>query len=397
MSGLNIDILRGSNQIGGNLISVSCENTTVLLDAGEELEGAGGIPPQASALVRPGGFDAVFVTHYHRDHLGLAYEANPDIPIYLGRKAWAVQTASDRYMGRDPLSPTGFLEDRIPVRIGPLTVTPYLCDHSAFDSYMLLVEGGGQSVLYTGDFRGHGRKSFPALLNRLPDKVDTLICEGTTLSRPDIEPWDEDKLKERAVSILKQADGPAFALLASTNLDRVVTLYKAAKRTERLFLEDLYLAELTCAAGGNIPHPGDHADVKVFLPRGYSEGDPNYPRYRRYSGYGDARIGKAAIPDKSLICVRASMLPWMRSLAKHLPLTDGVLFYSMWSGYRERAEMSEFLNGCRALGLREETLHTSGHAGCKDLRALIDRVKPDKIIPVHTLCPEWFAEADHSG
>ncbi len=92
------------------------------------------------------------------------------------------------------------------------------------------------------------------------------------------------------------------------------------------------------------------------------------------------------------------MLPWMRSLAQHLPLADGVLFYSMWSGYREKAGMSEFLNGCRELGLKEETLHTSGHAGCKDMKALINRVNPDKIIPVHTLRPEWFAEkAGYSG
>lgn len=392
MSGLNIDILRGSDQIGGNLISIACGDTTILLDAGEELEGTGGIPPQAGALAYPNGFDAIFVTHYHRDHLGLAYEASPDIPIYLGQKAWAIQTAADHYMGRNPLVPAGFLTDGAPIHIGPFTVTPYLCDHSAFDSYMLLVEGAGRSILYTGDFRGHGRKSFPAFLRCLPDKVDTLICEGTALSRPDVEPWDEAKLEERAVSLLKQTEGPAFALLSSTNLDRVVTLYKAAKRTGRLFLEDLYLAELICAAGGSIPRPSDFPDVKVFLPRGYLEDDPNYYRYLRYSAYGSARIGKAAIPAKSLICVRASMLPWMRSLGERLPLTDGVLFYSMWSGYRAKAGMTEFLSVCRKLGLREEILHTSGHAGRKDLKALIERVKPDAIIPVHTLCPEWFAD-----
>lgn len=81
---MQVVILRGSNQIGGNLISISCEDTTILLDAGEELERTSGIPPQAGALARPGGLDAVFVTHCHRDHLGLAYEASPDIPLYLG-------------------------------------------------------------------------------------------------------------------------------------------------------------------------------------------------------------------------------------------------------------------------------------------------------------------------
>lgn len=392
MSGLNINVLRGANQIGGSLISVSCGETTILLDAGEELEGADGIPPQAEALARPSGYDAVFVTHYHRDHLGLAYKSSPDIRLYLGRKAGAVQTAADRYMGQNPLFPAGFLADRRPIQIGPITVTPYLCDHSAFDSYMLLVEGAGESLLYTGDFRGHGRKSFPAFLKRLPNKADTLICEGTTLSRPEVEPWSEKRLEKRAAAILSQTAGPAFALFPSANLDRAVTFYKAAKHTGRLFLEDLYLAELASAAGGRIPHPGSSPNVKVFLPRGYSEGDPNYHRYLRYSAYGSAKIGKRAVPAKSLICVRTPMLSWIRSLGERLPLADGVLFYSMWSGYREKAGVSEFLTGCRGLGLREETLHTSGHAGQKDLKALIERVKPNEIIPVHTLNPGWFTD-----
>jgi len=41
---------------------------------------------------------------------------------------------------------------------GPFTVTPIPTDHSAFDAYMLLIEGAGKRILYTGDFRCHGRK-----------------------------------------------------------------------------------------------------------------------------------------------------------------------------------------------------------------------------------------------
>ena len=53
-------------------------------------------------------------------------------------------------------------------------------DHSAFDAHGFLVEAGGKSVFYTGDFRGHGRKR--KLLDRLikkPPKVDALMMEGT--------------------------------------------------------------------------------------------------------------------------------------------------------------------------------------------------------------------------
>ena len=45
---LAINILRGRNQIGGNLIQVTCDSTSILLDAGETLEGDHCIPPKAA-------------------------------------------------------------------------------------------------------------------------------------------------------------------------------------------------------------------------------------------------------------------------------------------------------------------------------------------------------------
>ena len=42
-------------------------------------------------------------------------------------------------------------------------------DHSAFDAYGFLIEGGEKKIFYTGDFRGHGRKG--SLIDRLPDSL----------------------------------------------------------------------------------------------------------------------------------------------------------------------------------------------------------------------------------
>lgn len=382
MSGTKLKIIRGKDQIGGNLISLSFGGTRLLLDAGDDLEGSGVIPPQAEMLTRSGGADGILLTHYHRDHIGLAYQAAEDIPVYLGRKTWEIQSAADRYMGREPLRPAGLWEDGRSFSIGPFTITPYLCDHSAFDSYMLLVEWEGKSLLYTGDFRGHGRKSFPALLKRLPHQVDVLVCEGTNLSRPEAGFWSEKELEERAAALLKETAGPAFVLLSAANLDRVVSFYRAAKRTGRRFLEDLYLAEVASAAGGHIPRPGAFEDVGVFLPRGY---DRNHPRYQRFATYGKARMGRGKIPAKSVICVRPSMLPWLRKLAERMPMKDGVLCYSMWSGYRKKREVAEFLSAGGGLELREVTLHTSGHAGGAEIGALCRQVRPRVgVVPVHT-------------
>lgn len=147
-----------------------------------------------------------------------------------------------------------------------LRVASDLCDHSAFDSYMLLVEGGGQSLLYTVDFRGHGRKSYGALLQQLPEQVDFLVCEGTNLSRPVQNIWDEKTLESRAADWMKRCRGPVFVMQAATNLDRLVSFYRAAVRSGRIFLGDLYQAEVASAAGPRIPQPSRFSNVRVFLP-----------------------------------------------------------------------------------------------------------------------------------
>jgi len=75
--------------------------------------------------------------------------------------------------------------DGMSISLGPFIITPYLVDHSAYDAYAIQIEADGKKLFYSGDFRGHGRKR--KLLDRLvahpPVKIDTLLMEGTTLSR----------------------------------------------------------------------------------------------------------------------------------------------------------------------------------------------------------------------
>lgn len=75
----------------------------------------------------------------------------------MGEKSYKIVKASDEYKGIASLSPKAFLVHKKYIQIGDIKVTPYLCDHSAFDSYMLLCESKDETVLYTGDFRSNGR------------------------------------------------------------------------------------------------------------------------------------------------------------------------------------------------------------------------------------------------
>lgn len=57
----------------------------------------------------------------------------------------------------------------------------------------------------------------------------------------------------------------------------------------------------------------------------------------------------------------------------------------MWKGYLEQESMKSFLDGYKRIDL-----HTSGHADVDTIKSVIDAVKPEKIIPIHTEVPNAF-------
>ena len=377
---MEIVIHRGENQIGGNIIEISTDKTRILLDVGRELDEEEVRLPDIDGLFDVPAFDAVFISHYHGDHIGLAYYINKRIPLYLGEASVRIVQASDAYKNTETIHPAGFLVHGKPISIGDITVTPFLCDHSAFDSYMLLCEADGETVLYTGDFRSNGRKSFDRLLHDLPQKIDKLICGGTTLSREGYVPVTEAELEEKAVALFKETSAPIFVLQSSANIDRIVTMYRAAKRTGRIFLQELFMAELATAAGKSIPNPA-FDDVYAFI--------TNPKRYDALTKY--RRIGKDGIAkSRFVMCVRSSMLRYMQSLSEQMNFDGGLLIYSMWSGYRKQPEMEAFLCACEDMGLKVVELHTSGHADADTIKRLIAHVNPTEIIPVHTENAAWF-------
>lgn len=233
------------------------------------------------------------------------------------------------------------------------------------------------------NFRSNGRKLFEWLLNSLPKKVDKLICEGTTLSRYGYVPQTETALEERAAKLFSETRGPVFVLQSSMNIDRIVTMYRAARKTGRVFLEEAYMAGIASAAGEHIPNP-NFRDVYAFI--------TNPSRYKFIEKY-KRKIGKSAIAQKRFVmCVRTSMPDYLKSLSEMMSFENGLLVYSFWSGYRETESMKPFLTECEKMGLRIEILHTSGHADEGTIRKLIERVNPSVLIPVHTENAERFKE-----
>ena len=383
---MNITVHRGQNQIGGSIIEIASNTTRIILDTGAELDEEVPVAPQIDGLfLGQATYDAVFISHYHGDHLGLCDKILPEIPIYIGKGAADVTNAARRYLNKPEYDFAAYYEDGKSVCIGNISITPYLCDHSAFDSYMFYIVCEGKSLIYTGDFRSNGRKRFSRLLHRLP-QADALIIEGTTLLRGSVPPKTEEELEQYAVNMVAKTDAPVFIVQAATNIDRLVTAYKVARRTNRVLMQDLYMAEIATAAGKSIPNASTFSGIRVFITHGRNG------RHKALNEkYPNAKIGRAGVAkQRFLMCIRPSMQNYLEKLSEKVSFEGGILLYSMWNEYKENKDISDFLHCMEEKGVRIVEFHTSGHADEETIRMLVEEVNPDYIIQVHTENAVWF-------
>lgn len=374
-----INIHRGQNQIGGSIIEITDDKTRLFFDIGVNLVEDKDIEvPQIDGLFcGDANCDGVFLSHYHSDHIGLTDKLLAGIPVYMGEKAYETISAAADYQDKTLSFTPNFVHDKGSVVVGDFVITPLLCDHSAYDSYMYLIENGGKKVLYTGDFRANGRLDFDTLLSNLPT-VDVLITEGTTLTREGKENIQEEFLEQIAVDYIKDKNGPVFIMMSAQNIDRLITAQNIADHTGRVLLQDIYTAQIAKSCDVL----SDRA--RVFM----TGGDKQYEQLQQFS---DVKIGKheiAKIPF--LMCIRQSMNNYLSKLNKLVSFEGGVLFYAMWKGYMEQPNMQDFLDFMTSKGVKIHILHTSGHADAMTIDKIIDKTSPKTIVPVHTENSKWF-------
>jgi ribonuclease J len=403
---MQLIIHRGAHQVGGSCIELTHMGSTILLDIGLPLDSGFDDDPE-DALPKPlfdeirqgvKKIDGVVISHAHMDHYGLARMLPTDIPIYCGQASAELigitskirshnseEVAFQYYKGKDPFN------------IGHFTITPYLMDHSAFDSYALLVSAGGKSVFYTGDFRAHGRKAIihQDLINN-PPPVDVLIMEGTMVgSRSDEIAITEEELEDTFVRVISETLGIVMVSTSSQNIDRLVTIFKAAQRTQRCFIVDFYTAEVLEILGkyARIPQaswPRIRVCYPQLLARRFEESDNLKDILAKHRKNGISWKKLKEIEHKAVMLIRPGFL-W--DIKRFLNLKNASWIYSMWPGYFETSKpLNKLRSYFQEKDVRIEYLHTGGHAKVQDLVRLTEALKPSTTIPIHSAHAEKYKD-----
>jgi ribonuclease J len=352
------------------------------LDAAQD---ARGLLPNSLDISSP--IDGVLISHPHQDHYGVLEEVPAIWPIYSGEPTARLIKLTSAVFGKH--LPHTFIpwKSDVSFQVGPFAVTPLLTDHSAFDAHMLLIEVHGRRVLYSGDFRTHGRKSAlpQRLMNSPPRNLDVLLIEGTNLGS-DKSCVTESDLEGQFVDLFRGTPGRVFVAWSAQNVDRTVTLYRACLKTGRTLVVDLYTAEVmeALAEFGKLPRPG-WSNLKVVITKAlgkvYREtGRADFvDRMRRY---GISAATLAETPSRWVAMVRPSLI---RDYAvKHVePNSDDAWCWSMWRGYLKNKDGAQVQAWFESGGSRAAHIHTSGHASPSDLRAFALAMNAKRLVPIH--------------
>ena len=399
---MKVRIHRGAKEIGGNCIEVEAQRKRIVLDVGRPLDAATDqlVPlPDVAGLAAGDDPDllGLLISHGHQDHWGLVDQVSPDVPIYIGKGAADILREAARIYSKAGIDITaaGYLLHREPLEIGPFTITPFLNDHNAFDTYSLLIEADGRRLFYSADLQGHGPKRaiFEEMLHKPPADVDVMLMEGTNVTAdPATAPGlSEDDLRADLAHTVKETKGMVLATYSSQSIDRMCSMYSAARRTGRILVVDLLTARMAIATGREtVPTPG-WEQLLVYVPfflRRQIKRDESFD----------------LLPDKThrifpedLAERRGELLMTFRmSIARDLERADclegACAVWSQWPGYLERPDSKPYKDFLAKHAIPLKVHHASGHAYLHDLKKLADAISPERLVPIHSFAASRFAD-----
>jgi len=415
-----LTVHRGSRQIGGSCVELRSDGgERILLDVGMPLTKPDGSDWARGTMTRPSRelrregvlpdidglydgstpeFAGLILSHAHLDHHGLAHHVHPDVPVYGSRGTIAMLEVS-RLFVPDAAIPSRMRELPVSdiINVGPFTIRGIPVDHAAPDSRALLVEADGQRVLYSGDLRAHGRQS--QLFQSLPEEagsVDVLVLEGTTVgqARGSHGFHSELDVEHELSDLLTRERGLAVVVASGQNVDRAISVYRAAIKAGRELVLDPYQAFVLLMLKDICPEAPqfDWPSVRVKFIR-------SHVGKLKEAGFWDlacqmSRMGKvtseqmAADPGRFVYLARSSgaTVALLRYLAKTALPT---VVWSQWGGYLNKdGAVQRF---CDEKKIAPVLIHSGGHAHPQDLARLVNRMSPRVVIPIHTEAASQFA------
>ncbi len=234
---------------------------------------------------------------------------------------------------------------------------------------------------------------FERLISNPPKNIDGLLLEGSSLGRVRDDkrfPTEKD-IEALLTHAFRDTEGLALVHASAQNIDRVVSIFRACRKTGRKLVVDLYAAAILEATGNrNIPQ-SNWPDIALFVPQNQRLKIKKNGCFDLLKRHSSNRIFIKHLrnePSKFTMLFR----PLHRSdLEKGRCLAGALYVYSQWEGYWRRGDFDIVKDWLERNGIPRLNIHTSGHASLIELKRMVAAIEPRKVIPIHTFLPNRYS------
>lgn len=288
----------------------------------------------------------------------------------------------------------------------PFDIDHYNVDHSIYGSVAYIIRSDDSSIAYTGDFRLSGTDSDLSKFIKDAKNASALVVEGTRVGRERDVNVTEDMVYQKCLETVEDTCKLVIADFSSKNFERLNMFMRIARETGRQLVvtaRDAYMLHAIECTGRACRLENllvynelkDRTRAKWETETVQGECKVTYINHRQISGN----------PGNYILCFS---LFDMKHLLDIRP-DGGSYIYSSCEAFTEEQEI-DFLRLKNWLDLFKMNVygfemvkvdgqarpgfikgyHASGHVSMDELAQVIDRISPEKIIPVHTTGHEWF-------
>lgn len=378
-------------------------------------------------------FDAVLLSHSHADHAQYVHFIRGDIPIYCTEATRIILQAIEdtgsnacsdlitvceaftfyknnkgemsRVTRKQPdhvwqRNYTIMRSDK-KVQIGSLEIEMVPVDHSLPGACGFIIYSDEGNLVYTGDIRFHGSNS--ELSKKFVQKAKSvkpkwLLVEGTRIDQTDQH--SEAEVQRTITYLIGDAKALVFVEFPFRDLDRICTIYQAAKANNRKFVVNLKLAHLINVLGDLCPFSLE--DVEILIPKrswglickqGISQKqiEQDYDVWERdYISRHNSITFEHLCKHPHKYVVTINM--WEISQLVDIKPQEAIWIKSSCEPFCDEMELDEerkkrWLEHFRII---EYFAHASGHASGEEIRSMIKEINAKNVIPIHTEHEEMF-------
>jgi len=413
----------GVNEIGGNKILLQDRDIKVFFDFGmsfalkkqyysppflfpksekslQEL----GILPKIEGIYKfdekAPEIDAVFISHGHMDHSAYLSFINREIPVYCGETTKIIlQALSEMRRGDLEFNVEGInfkpFRTGETISMGHMKIEPVHVDHSIPGAYGFIIHTSNGAVVYTGDFRAHGAK--PKMTHDFVEKAKAaepvaIVTEATNMTGASVS--SEVEVESKLNNIVGETDGIVLADFAYTDVDRLNSLFRVAKKNSRCLAVSLRQAYLLDAL---------RMDKRLSLPNLNDESVLIFRKSKKKYDKWESQIMEKhtqkivdvfEVSKQQCKAILALSFYDLEELVEIHPKAGSCYILSASEPFNEEMEIDfeRLINWLKHYGLPQYHAHVSGHIMPLQLKNILKETNATKIFPIHTESANLFAK-----